>query len=79
MYISNIKLFGTLYTLGKTPLFKKIINQQEFVDTCFDMKDKYELELISTCSMKHNHLSPKSNMQISTNIRKNNDDFRFEI
>ena len=45
------------------------MQKQECVDTCYNMKDKYELELISTCSMKHNHLGQKSNIQIST---KNN-------
>ena len=70
MYISNIKLFGTLKTLAKKQLFKRTINQQEFVDTCDNMRGKCELELISTFSMKQNHLSQKSNIQISTKIRK---------
>ena len=48
------------------------------MDTCYNMKDKYKLELISTCSIKHNHLSQKSNIQISTKIRGKNIDFRLE-
>ena len=77
MYISNIKLFGTLHTLAKVPLFKRIINQQEFVDTCYNMKGKYELELISTCSMKHNQLSQRSNIQTSTKMMGNKQGFQI--
>ena len=77
MYISNIKLFGTLHTLAKVPLFKRIINQQEFVDTCYNIKGKYELELISTCSMKHNQLSQRSNIQTSTKMMGNKQGFQI--
>ena len=77
MYISNIKLFGTLHTLAKVPLFKRIINQQEFVDTCYNIKGKYELELISTCSMKHNQLSQRSNIPTSTKMMGNKQGFQI--
>ena len=77
MYISNIKLFGTLHTLAKVPLFKRIINQQEFVDTCYNMKGKYELEVILTCSMKHNQLSQRSNIQTSTKMMGNKQGFQI--
>ena len=48
------------------------------MDTCYNMRGKCELELISTFSMKQNHLSQKSNIQISTKIRKKNNDFRLD-
>ena len=47
------------------------------MDTCYNMRGKCELELISTFSMKQNHLSQKSNIQISTKIRKKTD-FRLD-
>ena len=48
------------------------------MDTCYNMKGKYELELISTCSMKHNQLSQRSNIQTSTKMMGKNNDFRLE-
>ena len=47
------------------------------MDTSYNMKGKYELELISTCSMKHYHFCLISIIQNSTKLIKKSD-FRLE-